>query len=155
MTLWPQNLKKSTLWTIFCEIVFVLFLTPYALAQIPRDPTVPPMQGTASPTENVESSPLGMQGMSVLVRDGKAWLVVGTRLYAKGQRVNGYTVERISETEVWLRKGSALQKIQRFAGIERSNARPVSQCSASIAIKKYEKNPTVTHTDPSSCEGAS
>ena len=33
-----------------------------------------------------------------------------------------FTVERIGETEVWLRNGKELRKIQRFSGIERHTA---------------------------------
>lgn len=108
-------------------------LAQSALAQSQRDPTQVP--GTAAPESSAapgaQASVLGQEGMSVLVRDGVSYLVVGSRLYAKEQRVGGYTVERISETEVWLRSGSELRKIQRFAGIQRSAAGPLPPCTSS------------------------
>jgi hypothetical protein len=62
--------------------------------------------------------------MSVVVRDGKPLLVVGTRLYQQGQQIGLFKIERISETEVWLRNGKEVHKIARFAGIERRAAAP-------------------------------
>jgi hypothetical protein len=58
----------------------------------------------------------------VLVRDGQPYLVVGARTYAQGQKLGAYTVERIGETEVWLRTGKDLRKIHIFSGIERHTA---------------------------------
>jgi hypothetical protein len=57
--------------------------------------------------------------MAVLIRDGKPYLVEGTRLYAVGQKIGGYRIERISETEVWLRGSDGLRKVPRFNGIQR------------------------------------
>jgi hypothetical protein len=59
---------------------------------------------------------------AVLVRDGKPYLVAGSRLYSVGQNIGAYKIERIGETEVWLRNGKELRKIQRFSGIERHTA---------------------------------
>ena len=58
-------------------------------------------------------------GYSIIVRDGKPFLAVGTRLYAQGQTLGAAVVERISETEVWLREGRELHKVSQFAGIQR------------------------------------
>ncbi len=86
-----------------------------AWAQDGRDPTRAPGETAA-----VQAPAMGVEGMTVLVRDGKPYLVVGTRLYAVGDKVGMMRVERISESEVWLHDGRALIKVPRFAGIERN-----------------------------------
>ncbi len=90
-----------------------------------RDPTVaPPETGAAIP------SPSGVEGMTVLVRDDKPYLVVGARLYAPGDKVGNMRVERITEKEVWFHDGSALIKVPRFAGIERKALATKPLCTA-------------------------
>jgi len=90
-----------------------------------RDPTQPPPElraavpGTAAAPE---AQVLNDLGLAVMVRDGTPYLASGTRLYAVGQRVAGYQIERITETEVWLRVGKEMKKIPRFAGIVRRAA---------------------------------
>ena len=84
-----------------------------------RDPTVPPAEAGSVVPGAAAQGPWGTQGMAVVVRDGKPFLVVDTRLYAPGQKVGALRIERITETEVWLRDGTALRKVPRFGGIER------------------------------------
>lgn len=93
-----------------------------ANAQEARDPTVAPAAARAtadpaSPTSEIE-------GMTVLVRDGKAYLMVGSRWYSVGDRVGQMRIDRITETEVWLHDGRALLKVPRFAGIEKRETAP-------------------------------
>ena len=93
-----------------------------------RDPTLPPLVMRAAPAANPngevnpEAQALSDLGLAVMVRDGTPYVASGTRLYAVGQRVGTYQIERISETEVWLRVGKELKKIPRFAGIVRRAA---------------------------------
>ena len=115
----------------------------FAMAQVPRDPTVPPPELPAGPSGPMASaSPLGKEGVAVVVRDGKPFLVVGTRLYAPGQMVNAYRLVRITETEVWLREGKQLHKIPRFSGIERSEVKAAPPCETVIPspAKRIDKN---------------
>ena len=76
----------------------------------------------------------GIQGpLSVLVVDGQPYLVVGTRLYAQGQQLGAARIERITETEVWLREGRSLRKISNFVGIQRrsvTTTAPAPACGA-------------------------
>lgn len=104
-------------------------------AQDLRDPTVAPGEQPLMP----EMATGGTEGMTVLVRNGTPYLVVGTRLYAVGDKVGTMRVDRISESEVWLHDGRALIKMARFAGIQRSAVpvkpscvpqRPTQQSSA-------------------------
>ena len=98
-----------------------------ASAQVARDPTVaPPETGSISPL----SSPMGSEALSVMMRGERAYLVVGTRLYAPGDTVGAFRVDRITETQVWLHDGKTLVKVPRFAGIERKSRAPERPCAA-------------------------
>lgn len=102
-----------------------------AVADVARDPTLPPPELSAAPGA-VASTPLGTEGMSVVMREGKPYLVVGTRLHAVGQTVGMYTIDRITETEVWLRQGKSkdVTKVPRFTGIQRTAVVEKTQCAA-------------------------
>jgi hypothetical protein len=91
-----------------------------------RDPTVAPSATTGQPSP----SPAGVEGMTVLVRDGKPALVVGTRQYAPGDMVGSMRLQRITEKEVWFHDGSAVIKVPRFAGIERKSLTAKPLCAA-------------------------
>ena len=100
----------------------VLCLQPVA-AQSQRDPTIPPFglggsggAGTGAAATRGVRAPL-----SVILVDGKFYLVVGTRLYAEGQKLGEARIERITETEVWLREGRQLRKLSNFVGVKRRN----------------------------------
>jgi len=106
----------------------ILLLSSFALLNgLPagaqeRDPTQPPPRAQLAPAPEAKpDQPAApeIDSGAVLLRDGKYYLVVGTRLYAAGQKIGPYTLERVSETEVWLRYGKELRKLQRFTGIER------------------------------------
>ena len=105
----------------------MLICMPLAHAQnTARDPTVAPGEtaGVASPAT------AGAEGMTVLIRDGKPFLVVGTRQYAPGDTVGTMRLQRITEKEVWFHDGRALIKVPRFAGIERKALAAKPPCSA-------------------------
>lgn len=100
-------------------------LPPAALAQPVRDPTAPPPAERALPAaptgvaqpgsaDTAQAGPMG-----VVVRDGKPYVLSGTRLYASGQMLGAAQIERITETEIWLREGGELRKIARYGAIVR------------------------------------
>lgn len=90
------------------------------LAQNLRDPTVPPAAATpALPGDVSRLAVVDPGAVAVLVRDGVPYLVVGTRLYAEGQRLGQAKIERIKETEVWMREDGMVRKIAVFGGIQR------------------------------------
>jgi hypothetical protein len=84
-----------------------------------RDPTLAPVQSGAvrplSPGTEVRES----SGVSVMVVNGVAHVIIGSRLYARGEKWGQAHIERITETEVWLREGGKLRKQPYFSGIER------------------------------------
>jgi hypothetical protein len=91
-----------------------------ASAQALRDPTQPPPIVAATGL-NEAGQPAAIQpgSVAVIVRHGVPHLVVGTRLYAQGQKVGSARIERLTETEVWLREAGVLRKVQVFGGIQR------------------------------------
>lgn len=129
--------------------VLALILCLPLAAQELRDPTLVPPEAGAVADGAASVSPPGEEGMTVVVRNGKPFLAVGTRLYAPGQKVGALRLERITETEVWLREGGALRKVPRFAGIQRSAAKAVPQCGTR-APRKAKKSPTAKTGQPSS-----
>lgn len=91
-------------------------------AQSLRDPTQPPgMAGAGGASAPARAS----QGSwPVVVVDGRAHIAVGTRLYAEGQLLGKARIERITETEVWLREGRELRKVPLYPGVVRRSVPP-------------------------------
>ena len=118
-------------------------------AQEYRDPTTPPPEAKATAQPGAAAAPA--PGMAVVVQDGKPHLVVGTRLVAVGHKVGNAKLERITETEVWLREGKQLTKVPRFSGIQRSVAKPAVPCVAPSTKARTRSKPVVTPAAP--CEG--
>lgn len=108
-------------------LVLLALYLPSVGAQAMRDPTVPP-PAAGMGAQSGADAPLD-PGMTVVVRDGRSFLAMGTRLYAVGQRFGDTRVERITETEVWLREGRVLRKLARFAGIQRRAVTPTPKNS--------------------------
>lgn len=117
--------------------------TPAPLSQ--RDPTLPPASmggdATGDGSPSAVALPLRLNGSNVVVRDGKPYLVVGSRLVAPGQSVENYQLERITETEIWLRDASGTTKVARFAGIQRQAAS--TQCPAAHPSTAASKKPSM------------
>lgn len=122
------------------------FMALWAQAQIQqqtlRDPTVAPLGvSSGEGADGVSTAvdlPLRLNGSNVVVRNGKPMLVVGTRLVSPGQTVESYRLERITETEIWLRDDSGLTKVPRFAGVQRQAA--VAQCPPPKAAEQPKKS---------------
>ena len=110
-----------------CTMTLLVSAQQVAAQESSRDPTVAPAEIGAT-----NASPVGVEGMTVLVRDEKTYLVVASRLYAPGDKVGNLRVKRITEKEVWFQDGSALIKVPRFAGIERKSIITKSVCAAAM-----------------------
>lgn len=91
-------------------------------AQALRDPTMPPLGGGGATA--VAKPRAARNSWPVIVVNGQPRVAVGTRLYAEGQMVGAARVERITETEVWLREGRELRKVQIYPGVRRSSLPP-------------------------------
>ena len=98
-------------------------------AQGPRDPTQPPLEAGVGllATPQASNAPNALNAtepaLSMVVRGGVFYVVQGTRLVALGQKLGDARIERISETEVWLRRGGVLTKRALFAGV---SLRPIA-----------------------------
>ncbi len=127
-----------------CLVSLALLVAPgQAGAQSLRDPTLPPAEaGMGGASASGSSLRIESGNTSVIVRDGRSYLVVGTRLYAQGQKVGQARIERISETEIWLREAGVLRKVPRFTGIER-RAAAAPAVSAGCAPGASSKRETV------------
>lgn len=127
-------------------------------AQALRDPTQAPPEARATQAEGAAVSvptPWGDEGVAMVVRGGKPFLVSGTRLYGVGQKLGAYRIERISETEVWLRHGTELHKVPGFAGVQRRPVPSASECVAGTAKPSTpSKPPSPTSPKAASCTGA-
>ena len=107
-------------------------------AQSLRDPTQPPPSlglPNASNSSNRSNAlpPLVPNGISLVVRQGKTYLVLGNRLYTTGQQIGAARIERITETEVWWREAGVLRKQAVFPGIERRAAAPAEPAEATAS----------------------
>jgi len=100
-------------------------------AQPLRDPTQLPAaaRSTGEGTSVAKPSELAVDtgNVAVLVRAGTPYLVLGTRLFAAGQRVGAARIERITESEIWLREAGKLNKIRVFQGVDKSVSSPLSK----------------------------
>jgi hypothetical protein len=127
-----------------------------AAAQSLRDPTLPPW-GSGSGGESGATPVRGIHGpLSVLVVNGQPYLVVGTRLYAEGQQLGATRIERITETEVWLREGRELRKISNFVGIRRSVASTAADpaCGARAARPATDSQSSNTPAPVAACDSS-
>ena len=105
----------------YAVLALAALMTSTAMqAQTQRDPMQAPPEALVAPgASSAADVPWGPDGIAVVVREGKPYLVSGTRLYGVGQAVGPFLITRISETEVWLRRGTEVRKLPRFAGIQR------------------------------------
>ena len=117
-------------------------------AQSLRDPTLPPAEaGYANTVPGGKSLSIEPGAMTVIVRSGRPYLAVGTRLYAQGQKLGQARIERISETEVWLREGGVLRKVSQFPGIQRRTVTPVAAMPICTARSSKTSSPAAPCAD--------
>lgn len=149
-------MKLITAGVFAAMLVGAVSLAQAQSAAVPslRDPTVAPNAALGPDAGGVEGGsggaiplPLGVSGSNVVVREGKSYLVVGSRLVAPGQMLENYKLERITETEVWLRDASGLTKVGRFVGVQRQ-ATPTQCPTAKPAPKKPVKKAVPTPSRP-------
>jgi hypothetical protein len=120
---WVLRQLVSALWalgraSVVC-VLLLLSLLPVQ-AQGLRDPTVAPAAaGIAESGTQSHGPELSSGSIAVIVRNGVHYLVLDTRLYARGQLIGPARIERITETEVWLRENGNVRKVPIFSGIER------------------------------------
>ncbi len=141
MTICKTRVACRLTWTLL-GLALVAGVTG-ARAQPARDPTQPPpgASSAAAPEPAARVSAIDAAPVAVVVREGRPYLVVGTRLYAQGQKVGDSLIERITETEVWLREGKTLRKKPVFPGIERRVAGASAPAPACVVADKKKRPP--------------
>lgn len=127
------NSEKSLLIGL-CIGIYLIFLYAPLAAQTLRDPTLPPVQiDPVSPGVREKSLSSERGPLTIVVRGGRSYVVMGTRLYAQGQRFGEARIERISETEVWFLEKGVVHKVSRFPGIQRRTVVPVPALPVRVA----------------------
>ena len=133
-------MKRSLRWLTGLLLGLLLGV---ASAQSLRDPTLPPADAGVPGAPAAASAPsLATSATTVIVRNGHSYLAVGTRLYAQGAKLGQARIERITETELWLREGGVLRKVPLFDGIER-RAVAAPAVRAGCAPVGLSQHPTV------------
>lgn len=83
-----------------------------------RDPTQPP--AALGATGRSVRLPIDMLRPEQLVTiNGVIYLVWNGRRYKAGETIDGSRLERISESEVWLKTAGSVRKLPVFAGVEK------------------------------------
>ena len=110
------------------SLLTIAWLAPLALAQmfpmsvspqaIRRDPTQPPSI-LAAPTGIARLPANSFRPEHLVTVAGVRYLVWNSRRYAVGETIQGARIERISDSEVWLRGNDGLRKLPLFSGIEK------------------------------------
>ncbi len=92
-----------------------------------RDPTLPPTV-VASPTGSANARIGGFRPEHLVIVGGMRYLMWNGARYAAGDTIQGARIERITESEVWLRDSGGLRKLPLFSGVEkRSNSSPAQK----------------------------
>jgi hypothetical protein len=118
-------------------VISLFFAFNLVAGQSLRDPTLPP-QETARPESASPGTSLGIEfdGMTTIVRNGRPHLVIGSQFYTQGDKIGEARIERITETEIWLREGDVLRKISKFPGIQRRAVTPLAATSDCVPSSK-------------------
>lgn len=112
-------------------LALALLLPAWPLAAQQRDPTQPPAAASQPEAGGANGGAASGRSMTLIVRDGKPYLVVDTRLYAQGQMVGKAKIMRITETEVTLRENGQTTVLRPFEGIQRRTVPAVPACASS------------------------
>ncbi len=93
-------------------------ITAAAQSPLRRDPTVPPPTYGAQPPKARDPMDAFRPEHLVTV-DGKRYLMWRGRRYGAGDSIEGARIERLDETEVWLRTERGMRKLALFPGIQK------------------------------------
>ena len=111
--------KLALVWFMGLSLLFSASLVS---AHSQRDPTLPPPPPKRPLTSSEQvKTPIGIESgaMTIIVRNGQQYLVIGTLLYAQGDTIGPVLIVRITETEIWLSEGGTLRKVPLFPSIQR------------------------------------
>jgi hypothetical protein len=118
--------KRKLSWLIALALSFGSSLVN---AHSQRDPTVPPPFSEAELAAIASETSIGIESgdMTIVVRNGLPYLVIGNLFYTEGDTIGPVQIVRITETEIWLSEAGILRKLSMFQSIQR---RTVEQLAA-------------------------
>lgn len=88
-----------------------------------RDPTIAPSAENRNPAPAGEPE-WATAKISTIAVNGRPYVMVGSRLRGVGDKLGSAKIERITETEVWLRDGKNLKKINLHPGVNQIASKP-------------------------------
>ena len=112
-------MNRALLHCMLLSLVMPAAMVGWAATAVPlRDPTQPPA---------ILSMPVGSARLPIdklrpeqlVTINGVIYLVWNGRRYKAGETIDGSRVERISESEVWLKTAGKVRKLPVFAGVEK------------------------------------
>lgn len=112
-----------------CAALLLLLLVLASAHAIDRDPTqwptgiLPASPASAASGADPEA-PLARQ---VLIRDGRAYLVIQGRRYAVGDMVDGLRIQRIDDTAIWWNEGGQIRREPLYGGVEKRQPKTTSK----------------------------
>ena len=100
-------------------LVSPTLMCSWAAPAVPlRDPTQPPTT-FGTPVGNVRLPIDRLRPEQLVTIDGVIYLVWNGRRYKAGETIDGARLERISESEVWLKRDGSVRKLPVFVGVEK------------------------------------
>jgi len=89
------------------------------LPGVARDPTRWPaaLQAPAASAANAAANTLPTP-QQIMIVDGKAWLVIGSRRYGVNDKLGDARIQRIEESAVWLRDAQGVHRLPLFEGVQ-------------------------------------
>ncbi|MFZ2990742.1 hypothetical protein [Ideonella sp.] len=125
-------------------------LTGWAATAQTRDPTTPPPQarladpasavGSAAARETSSEAEALLQALQHrTVIDGKPYLIERGWLRGVGDRLGTARIERITDTEVWLRDDTGLRKLALYPGVQIRSSTPPTSRRAGPAVQESSR----------------
>ena len=137
--------KRKLSWLIALVLCFGCSLVN---AHSQRDPTVPPPFSEAELAAIASETSIGIESgdMTIVVRNGLPYLVIGNLFYTEGDTIGPVQIVRITETEIWLSEAGILRKLSIFQSIQRRTVEPLAadpHCVYSYSTSSSKTTPCV------------
>lgn len=94
-----------------------------AVAAALRDPTQPP-PGYGAPRAAAPAPAEDFRPTHLVTVEGRRYIVWRGKRYGVGDSIDGARIERLDESEVWLRSGGSLRKHPLYPGTEKKERKP-------------------------------
>ncbi len=112
-------MKRALLHCLLLSLVSPTAMVGWAATAVPlRDPTQPPA-AFGTPVGNARLPIDRLRPEQLVTIGGIIYLVWNGRRYKAGDTIDGSRIERISESEVWLKTAGTVRKLPVFVGVEK------------------------------------